>query len=151
NDVTISANNLNADTYQWIDCLNGNAIVPGATNASFSPTSNGEYAVIITENGCTDTSACTVVSVIGLTEFDHLNFTIYPNPTTGEITLSYDAMESSVRIEVSNLLGQIVHNKTLYNTQNISLNIPGESGVYTVRVFDSSGVHSHKIIKREEE
>jgi len=35
-------------TYQWIDCGNGNAALPGETNQSFTAASNGDYAVIST-------------------------------------------------------------------------------------------------------
>jgi hypothetical protein len=151
NDVTINANNANADYYQWIDCLNGNAIIPGETNSSFSPTANGEYAVVITENGCTDTSGCEVISVIGLSEFNTFDLEIYPNPTTGEITWNYLSKEPLVVIEVSNILGQIVLRETKMDVHNILLDIPGEYGIYTVRISDSLGVHSHKIIKLEKE
>ncbi|MDG1333890.1 MAG: S8 family serine peptidase [Crocinitomicaceae bacterium] len=149
NDITLSANNTNASSYQWINCLDGNAIIPGATSASFSPSNNGEYAVVIEENGCTDTSACSVISVISVDEIFGEQLEIFPNPTTGEITLNYDAEQSIVRIEITNVLGQLVDDRTLVNTGSISLNIPGESGVYTIRIFDSFGVHSHKIIKQD--
>lgn len=57
-------------TYQWLDCNNNNAIIQGATSQSFSPASNGSYALEITENGnnCADTSSCYTISVVGLPE-----------------------------------------------------------------------------------
>ena len=48
-------------TYQWIDCNNGNTPIPGATGQSYTNESGGNFAVIITRNGCTVTSACTTV------------------------------------------------------------------------------------------
>jgi len=59
--VTQTGSTLAADaagaTYQWIDC-NGNAPISGQTFQSFTANSPGSYAVIITQNGCSDTSAC---------------------------------------------------------------------------------------------
>ncbi|MDT8411174.1 MAG: T9SS type A sorting domain-containing protein [Vicingaceae bacterium] len=61
---TITANQAGA-TYRWLDCDNGNAIIAGATNQSFVPSISGNYAVEVTFNGCTDTSACFIVSTNG--------------------------------------------------------------------------------------
>ena len=45
-------------TYQWLDCNNNNTPIAGETNQNFSPTSNGNYAVEVTQNGCTAISNC---------------------------------------------------------------------------------------------
>ncbi|MFI5171684.1 MAG: hypothetical protein ACHQFW_04795, partial [Chitinophagales bacterium] len=44
--------------YQWIDCDNGNSIIDGETEAAFYPTVAGNYAVIINDGICIDTSEC---------------------------------------------------------------------------------------------
>ncbi|MEI8204062.1 MAG: T9SS type A sorting domain-containing protein [Bacteroidota bacterium] len=53
---TFTANATGA-TYVWINC-NGNAPIPGQTQQSFTATAIDNYAVIVTQNGCPDTSAC---------------------------------------------------------------------------------------------
>ncbi len=53
---SFTANAVNA-SYQWIDCSTKQA-VSGATAKTFSPSIEGSYAVVITENGCSDTSLC---------------------------------------------------------------------------------------------
>ncbi|MDG1147691.1 MAG: hypothetical protein P8N52_05235 [Crocinitomicaceae bacterium] len=55
-------------TYQWLNCDNGNTIINGETNQSYTPTSTGNYAVEVTLNGCIDTSACFLVAYTGLEE-----------------------------------------------------------------------------------
>jgi hypothetical protein len=59
-DSTITASNSNG-TYQWIDCDNGNAWIANETGQSYTASDSGTYAVIITENGCVDTSVCTII------------------------------------------------------------------------------------------
>ena len=54
---TLTALATNA-TYQWIDCNNNNSPISGEINQTFSPISNGNYAVLITQNGCTASSNC---------------------------------------------------------------------------------------------
>ena len=49
--------NATPATYQWINCATHTPIA-GQTSQSYTATVNGSYAVKITQNGCTDTSAC---------------------------------------------------------------------------------------------
>ncbi|MGB4848851.1 MAG: hypothetical protein WBP41_13080, partial [Saprospiraceae bacterium] len=56
---TLSATLSGNVTYQWLDCNNGNAIISGETNQSFTPLSSGSYAVALyPDNMCFDTSSC---------------------------------------------------------------------------------------------
>ena len=41
-------------TYQWLDCNDNFAPIPGQNNAVFSPSSNGDFALEIINNGCVD-------------------------------------------------------------------------------------------------
>lgn len=65
-DVTVIGNSIAASyagaSYQWIDCNNNNLPIAGATSQNFTATAIGSYAVILTQNGCTAQSACTVIS-----------------------------------------------------------------------------------------
>jgi len=60
--VTLSGNAFTANeasaTYQWVDCNDSYAAIPGETNQSFSPILSGSYAVIVTKGFCSDTSDC---------------------------------------------------------------------------------------------
>lgn len=68
NGMEITSNQGGA-TYQWVDCLNGFAPLNGEINQSLIAPNQGEYAVEVTVNGCTDTSDCVVINNIGLEEF----------------------------------------------------------------------------------
>ena len=52
-----------ADSYQWIDCDNGDAPIDGANGPSFIAEGTGNYAVIVRQGDCEETSACTFVDV----------------------------------------------------------------------------------------
>ncbi len=58
---TLVASPSNA-TYQWWDCTSGIPI-SGATNQSFIPIFTGNYAVIVTDSSCSDTSTCLSVVI----------------------------------------------------------------------------------------
>ena len=38
--------------YAWIDCNDNNSLISGATSQTYTATYNGEFAVIVTEGGC---------------------------------------------------------------------------------------------------
>ena len=69
NGATLTSNQSGA-TYQWVDCNQDFAIVTGETNQSFTPISTGNYAVIVTVNGCSDTSDCRLVDYTGIGELN---------------------------------------------------------------------------------
>jgi len=86
--VTIAANNPNA-TYQWLDCNDNFAPLNGETSQIFTATSNGAYAVALTESGCVDTSDCVMITAVGLPESNPTDgaITLFPNPAPGSFTL----------------------------------------------------------------
>lgn len=104
NGLDITASNSNATSYQWINCSDNSAIA-GETNQTFTATANGDYAVVITEGGCTDTSACVTISTVGLTNLDLNGLIVAPNPAKdGKFKVSSDL--SIEAIEVVDMLGK---------------------------------------------
>ncbi|HCQ16578.1 MAG TPA: hypothetical protein DIU20_09965, partial [Cryomorphaceae bacterium] len=135
---TLMANGSGA-TYQWLDCGKGFAVISGATNQNYTATANGNYAVAVTQNGCTDTSTCELVANVGILENSFGNgLTFYPNPTSGKLSIDLGTSYSNVFIIVRNVLGQEVISKSFKGLSLLQFNIPGEAGVYLVEVkFDN--------------
>ena len=87
-DSTLTAVQTNA-SYQWIDCLNGNVAIAGATSRNYTASLGGSFAVIVTKCGISDTSDCKYVSGLGVNEKSfNLEVSLYPNPATEVITIS---------------------------------------------------------------
>ena len=86
----MQSNTSTATSYQWVDCNNGNSPISGATSQTFVATVNGNYAVEVTENGCTDISNCNIISQVNIDEMSTSNVQLYPNPTFGKIQLMFD-------------------------------------------------------------
>lgn len=144
-----SSNTLTAVTtganYQWINCTTGLPI-SGATNQIFVAPLNGSYAVIVTENGCSDTSACLYVDVvvIGISESDFSGITIYPNPNNGNFEIKIDAEFATATFILVNSLGQEIE---LVKEQNVLK--PAENlspGIYLLQVSTDEGIITRKII-----
>lgn len=119
NSPSLSANQ-NGASYQWIDCNNGNSIIPGETNQNFNATVNGSYAVIITMGNCSDTSACEAVMNTGFDPTGSVcKLQVYPNPASTEVTINIAAGENIV---ITDLTGRTVavHRVEANGTLNIA-------------------------------
>ncbi len=136
---TLFANTLNA-TYQWLNCNNGYAIIPGESYRQFIATANGDYAVEINENNCTDTSACFNITGLGIETIEYeLGFRIFPNPTKGKVELFFNREIGDAEIIIMNSIGQLILRQKISSTNYISTKIIGTPGVYYLRVVDMSG------------
>ncbi len=143
NGATLTANTSGA-TYQWLDCNNAYSIISGETNQSFTVTANGSYAVEIIENGCTDTSFCYVVNTLDINEEElNNNIAIYPNPTTGIITIEGNKIKL---IEVRDIQGQLISQFVL-NTEKFNIDLSEQpKGVYFLTIKTDKGNVIEKVI-----
>ena len=105
NDAQLSATGLVA-AYQWLDCDNAYATIPGEVNQFFTPAVTGNYAVEVTQGSCVDTSACMLVDFTEIGQLELENLSVYPNPSTGEFTIEIDSKIES--IEVYDMLGRVM-------------------------------------------
>jgi hypothetical protein len=101
---TLFAHAMNA-AFQWLDCNNGYAPLPGDTLQTFIPTVNGDYAVEITQNGCIDTSACVHIGNVGIEEMAAGTIRLYPNPNQGKFILDLGDLRAS-EVRIMNNMGQ---------------------------------------------
>ena len=138
-----------ADSYQWIDCST-NQPIPGATDQFYQATSNGNYAVIITNNGCSDTSDCLPVTEVGVPGIAISSFNIYPNPSSGQFTLMWsDDLIVAKTIEVLDAAGKRVHTTGSGNlTSPVALDVQLPPGYYLIRLNHANGVITHRMVIR---
>ena len=124
--------------YQWINCNNGNAAIGGEINRSYTPSSNGSYAVVITEAGCRDTSACIDITNVGLSDNGSTSMiAIYPNPAKQSfILMSTD--KNVHHLEVYNGIGELVLKREVSNGQETIDISKLAAAMYVVKVKDKS-------------
>lgn len=143
---TLTSTNNNA-TYQWIDCTGG--IIPGATSQSFQPAANGSYAIILSENGCSDTSACYLVTSVGLNASQYeLSPSVFPNPTKGVITIDLGAVYREISISLTDIRGRQIMSKGIGNVETFDLTIVGEPGMYFLQLSCDERFASIRLIKQ---
>lgn len=138
----------NGAQYQWLDCLNNFIPISGETDQQFIPTSDGEYAVQVTENGCTDTSDCLVFNTASLMEGNLGQISCYPNPTTGNVTLDFGKVENRVCVEVYSAQGQLLKIISSNGDAMLEVEMPEEPAVYLLRVGTEAGISVVRVVKR---
>ncbi|MGX7668930.1 T9SS type A sorting domain-containing protein, partial [Flavobacterium pedocola] len=149
--VTVSGGtltaNATADSYQWIDCNNGNAFVPGANGQSFTPSVDGNYAVILTVGGCEATSVCN--TVLGVKDDVWAGISLYPNPTMGNFTIRLPYSFDKAEVIITDLLGKTIKQINFAQQEELHLSLDGvANGVYFVRIDSETKSKTFKVIKK---
>jgi hypothetical protein len=148
--INLSGNLLTANqasaSYQWLECPSFTPIA-GETAQSLNVTSDGQYAVAITLNGCTDTSSCwTVSSSSNITQESKDSLKVYPNPTNGLINIELGVQQESVEISVVDILGKEQLRQTESNCSQIEMSLDLPSGIYFIVITSSD---FQKVVKIE--
>ena len=149
-DGTNLSANAAGGTYQWLDCDNGFTPIPGATGQNYTATVNGNYAVIITKNACSDTSDCININNVGLNENKEIDaLKLYPNPTNGKVTLAISSLkEGQYTFELMDALGRIVSSKIILEKITVIDLTNYERGVYLIRVSDENRQSTLRVVRK---
>jgi len=115
--------------YQWVNCEDGTSII-SATMQSYTASANGQYAVIVNQNGCVDTSSCYTITNVGIEETDNsTSFGAYPNPVTEMLNIRSTQLTDVV---IYNSIGEAVHAQRIQG--NATIDMTGfECGIYFIR------------------
>jgi hypothetical protein len=147
NGLTLSAS-PNGSTYQWINC-NPYTLISGATNQTYTVTSNGDYAVVVNQNGCSDTSDCIMFTNVGVDDILLDGVSVYPNPARSSFVITSKNLLNDASMKILNALGQVIYqNQGLAGTKfNIDIS-NFSNGLYTLELREGSKVSRLKVVKR---
>ena len=138
---------LSGATYQWVDCNNNYAPLDGFTSASFDPATSGSYAVIVTQNNCSDTSSCYPVLITDIKEvsLNHI-VSIYPNPSPdGRIDIVCQS-QLDAAIDVFDVTGKLVLSNYLPAHGKTSIRIKGKGMFFVRALFSDGSVNVQKVL-----
>lgn len=129
--------NASPATYQWLRC-NPYQGLPGETNQSYTAGANGDYAVAVTQNGCTDTSNCHTVIGIGIDDYVKAsNIILYPNPVSQKLVVENEKAFQHASIRVLTVAGQIMIEENNIFAKRITLDMSKlTSGIYFIEIED---------------
>ncbi|MBK8498420.1 MAG: T9SS type A sorting domain-containing protein [Flavobacteriales bacterium] len=117
----------------------------------------GLLATEVTSSGtCIDFSdnfvEVNVEICFGLTEVSNVAWSIFPNPTNGDFTLTYSGPDAFTTLEVLDMEGRMVHRQSssMSNGQKLVVGLSGSlaMGVYTVRLSNAVGNGAFRLVVR---
>ncbi len=149
--TTLAANTTGA-SYQWLMCPSY-SLITGATSQFYTATNNGSYAVAITQNSCTDTSACYTVAGVATNDILLDNaITLSPNPSENWVTIfSKINPMNNYSLKIFNIAGQKIYTNTTIYGKELKLNMSTFSnGIYFIELFNKEGlIKNHfKVVKK---
>jgi hypothetical protein len=127
--------------------IKGIAIISNAaaiTNTPATLTANKTNAII--KSGVVIINPCPTAGIKQATNNMRL-FTVYPNPSNGNLNIKTDDLKENTQLIIYNQLGQVVL-KTVLTNQFTNINLNVNAGVYQVRILNGGElIYQTKIIK----
>jgi hypothetical protein len=143
----VTFNGTGAATYQWVS--NQNFVQLGNPVVAF-PTTSGNYTLTGTDNNGCSKSAQVVIGVetcAGISEAKTAGLRVYPNPTTGALTIETGNGLNKTLV-VTDVTGRVVMTSSS-DLNNVTINMSTLSnGVYYVKVQSEAGVSISRIVKQ---
>ncbi len=131
--------------FQWIDCSTNDPIA-GANDPVFPIPGNGEYALVVSNGECSDTSACFDLTTLGMNDpGSDQHFRVFPNPANDVVFVS------TINDRVYDFRLMSMDGRTVRSGRRISgtfmLDVSTlKSGMYTLQLHKESGVGSFSIV-----
>jgi Secretion system C-terminal sorting domain/Beta-propeller repeat len=145
--LTLTSNQSNA-IYQWLECEpQGMMAIAGATNQSYTSSGSGQYALVVINGNCSDTTECISVNgplgIHGLSSGSSL--IIYPNPTA-----DYFVMDAPIYGYASlfDVLGKRVLTVELIKGRNEVAIKNLSDGLYYLK-YGGDSSHTYKLVVRK--
>ncbi len=134
--ITFSNGVLHSNITSGNQWYNQNGIINGAINQDYTPTTNNNYHVIVT-NGCnSDPSNVITITNVGINIYSKDNtIKYYPNPVSNELIIEFDGNKENISFEIINSIGQSIYKgvlleKTAVQTNDFAL------GIYLIKLND---------------
>ncbi|AZQ44254.1 PQQ-dependent sugar dehydrogenase [Nonlabens ponticola] len=157
--IEIGLNHLRSDRYRLsIDATryDKDLFLYDAVTDNYTPLSKSEkswYAFDKNEDDNDAVNRFTIVSTqstLSNSDFESLDLTVYPNPTSGKLFISATSLSGLTTISLTNLLGQEVysHEITAVANQSIEVHLPANinTGNFILKVVNDGQIMTEKII-----
>jgi len=110
-------------------------LLPGDTGQSYTATANGNYAAIVNNGSCIDTTGCVQVSTVFVASHASMaaHISLYPQPAAGLLNINLGNL-GVASLQLFSAHGQLVHtaNNVQVPVHQLQLQLP--AGFYTLRV-----------------
>jgi hypothetical protein len=140
----LTCTNTSATDWQWVLCNQNYKPVTDGNTRIYNAQSNGNYAVVVTQDNCSDTSECFWITSASVGNFNSSpsKIRVYPNPIIDGITTI--TVQSPVQVNrgilrLINSTGTIITVQE-FQGQDQQITIPNRltSGVYIIELYSEN-------------
>ncbi|MCX6274174.1 MAG: T9SS type A sorting domain-containing protein [Bacteroidetes bacterium] len=120
-----------------------------ATTQTIDVDTLGDYSVMVIDtNGCANQDTLHVDCYVGITALNAMNnVNVYPNPSTGIITVELGRSTSSATIRWIDLEGRLISEDVITGIHQKNYDLTSvRKGVYLLQVISGDGVSVHRVI-----
>jgi hypothetical protein len=149
-----SSSNTSATVGNYIVIKRDNSTSAWSVSGNYTLASVASGIVTARNNGLTSFSDFAIgiaSSEISLSNMEFLKqqLTIYPNPASEQVNLSFKTILDNVNVKIISTTGQAVYQKSNLSGDNLSLNVSDlAKGIYIIQVSDGISVSNSKFIKQ---
>ena len=116
----------------------------GPTTEDITSLASGTYTVSVDDGACSQDSTFTILNVAGVLDFENSSLEVYPNPTTGLITINFNG---TYDFQILNILGELIVDRQANNSTKVDLS-EYNNGIYFVRIFVEGNQKTIKVVKQ---
>ena len=151
NTVTTTLSNITANqsgaTYQWLDCDNNMAVIPSEIGQTFTPSSNGNYAVEVTLGSCVEISNCVNFNTLVVNGFNKKTVEVFPNPVTSILNIRIPETINEATLSIVSIEGKEILKNTI-DKQHYEVDFSQfANGIYFVNIENEGRILSYKVVK----
>jgi len=110
-------------TLQWFGPA-PTGLIPGASSQYFHPTAQGYYYAKVINNGCASFPSNVLgISLLDIQSLDLQHTKVYPNPTSGQLTIDWDGRTVNMKIDIYNSVGKVLIHDVMANQSRKTLDL----------------------------
>ncbi len=127
-------------TFQWYNC-DGDSIAAD-TGRIFEFDEHARYAVIVTQNNCTDTSEC-MYTAVGISKYSKNDILIYPNPAN--FRLNFEGLFGTSEVKIYDIYSRLHISETMEAHGSIDIS-QLQTGTYFIHIENEMQIETRKIL-----
>lgn len=149
NNTPYGQTNITADSNYWGSTNTQDVDLAIYDYFDFANQSVVYYSPILTSPPTVNTSCPIVPTGINNFEATHSSFTLFPIPASKELTIIFDKIINTGKIELFNIIGKEIFNENIYYASQKEINVGSiANGFYLLKLFDGERYYCKKIIVR---
>lgn len=139
--ISLIGNMLVSSLGSDIQWYGPDGLIPGAVTGTYHPVKKGNYYAVSNNNGCLSPASNVLnVALLSISPANMGELHIYPNPSTGNITLDWGAERVNAFIDIYTITGQKVYSSNVDNDTRKAIDLSAlGNGNYVIVIHDHEG------------